>query len=295
MPESEAGFAGTRWADTVLSLASKPSPYFAEAEGAWFGWKDGNFEIRRPAFKVVAASPLTKVGWLAIWGDLAANYPVLASAVSARLRFEEMSPSDRAQQLALEAAARARRPHKAGEPIAKYSVQCIGGYPGIAKGTLLTLEVWPDSFHLLEAGNPAEAASAVIPYGSVRSVDVVRKELGFARSVLGGLNSRQLNQQTTLHIAFRSADLDLVLRVEMQGVTLNGMANKAREFVDLLRTEGIVQQFNSAGERIPSKSEDERRDSGVAEEVERLAALHAQGALTDDEFEALKRRVIRSS
>lgn len=283
---------GIEWADTVLEIASTPFPYFAEAEGTWFGWREGHFEIRRPAFQIVASHPLTKRGWEGAWEALVTNYPSLGSAVAARLRYEKMSPSERAHQMAIENAARARRPQKVGEPLAKFSVQYLGGHPDIAKGSVLRLEVWQDRFHLSEAAQSAAGLSLSIPYSSVRGVDVVRKELGFARSILGGLNSRQLNQQTTLHIAFRAADLDLVLRLEMVAFTIPGAANKVRQFMDLLRTGGIVQRFESVAERPPSESVGGRKDLGPAAGLERLAALHADGTLTDDEFQALKRRVI---
>jgi len=94
--------------------------------------------------------------------------------------------------------------------------------------------------------------------------------------LLGG-KPRDLNQKNNIHIAFRRAGQDLVIRLEMlTGITVSGQAGKCREFMDRLRTFGVLGKFR--GPTAPPPPDD------IPSQIAKLATLRDQGILTDEEF-----------
>jgi hypothetical protein len=73
---------------------------------------------------------------------------------------------------------------------------------------------------------------------------------------------------------------------------------REQEFKDkpsLLKAQGETVRFNAlAGSAEPAGKVASSAGDGVASELERLAALHASGALDDEEFRQAKARIIGS-
>ncbi|MHB8394350.1 MAG: SHOCT domain-containing protein [Candidatus Dormibacteria bacterium] len=174
----------------------------------------------------------------------------------------------------------------------KYRVLYLGGLPQYPKkqNGFVRLIVRHDRFSF----EPAFASRWLrgpfdIPYKDVVSVALAPMDLGAARSILGGLNSRQLNQTTNIHIAYNSDGHELVLRLAMAsgGVTLMAEANKAREFMDRLRTRYILEKFKGGqATAVPSSGSD------PLAQIAKLSELTEQGVLTREEFEAKKTELL---
>ena len=72
---------------------------------------------------------------------------------------------------------------------------------------------------------------------------------------------------------------------------------REKEFKDkpsLLKAQGEAVRFNAMAVEASPKEVTGSSGSGVAVELERLAALHASGALDDEEFRRAKARIIGS-
>jgi len=171
-----------------------------------------------------------------------------------------------------------------------YKVTYQGGLPELPKGKLgeIQLVVTDDAFLFRPTvGSQKFWAELTVPFANVSSVDIVARTVSTMEGLLGGVNASQLQQDNNLNFTYATdAGQQIVLRVEMlTGFSVMGQAGKCREFMDYLRTKGILDRFRSAVQPSPASP------SGV-DEVARLAELHAQGILTDDEFTAAKRKAL---
>jgi hypothetical protein len=182
--------------------------------------------------------------------------------------------------------------------IARYPVTYLGGLPDRPKQMAnMTFAVREDQFTLgparvLRAGEwPAPDAFQPldIPYQDVVSVELAAKQLGAARAIIGGLNSRQLNQQNNIHVTYHSAGHELVLRLEMSTTgltTISATANRCRQLIDLLRAQGILDKFEGSKAAAPSTAGD------PVAQISKLAELRDAGILTEAEFQAKKAELL---
>jgi hypothetical protein len=168
-----------------------------------------------------------------------------------------------------------------------YSVIYLGGlpqYPNKKSGSLDFL-VTPEAFHLRPTIGSKWFAGLVITYSSVASFDIVERQVTSMEGLLGGINSRQLNQANNIHIEFKADGQDLILRLEMlSGMTVMGQAGKCRELMDRLRVHGVLGRF--AGRAVAANPVPPTAD--IPAQIAKLAALRDQGILTSEEFEAKK-------
>jgi hypothetical protein len=129
---------------------------------------------------------------------------------------------------------------------ADYQVQYLGGlaeYPK-AKHGFIDLTVGDDGFTL----DPTRATAKwwqplTLKYSDISSVSIADRTVSTVEGLLGGVNSRQLNQKNNINIEFTNeASRSLVLRLEMlSGVTVMGQAKKCQELEDRLRSNGILE------------------------------------------------------
>ena len=112
-----------------------------------------------------------------------------------------------------------------------YKVVYLGGHPDFPKakaGTIL-FALLPDAFRL----SPTTATKnwfggLFIPYSEVRDLQIVGRQVSTLEGILGGLDSRQLNQDNNIHITYRKGDQEILLRLEMlTGVTVMGRLTSA--------------------------------------------------------------------
>ena len=175
--------------------------------------------------------------------------------------------------------------------IGSYTVTYKGGMRELpkAKNGKITLDICEDRFRLTAGNDVARKfwADLEIPYAGTSSVQVTDRTVSTFESMVGGLNSRQLNQKNNIHFSFLGGDGPVVLRVEMlTGVTVMGQAKKCQEFEDLLRSHQIRERFGGAPGTYDAAQ------PSVADELAKLAGLRDQGILTDEEFRVQKDRLL---
>lgn len=174
--------------------------------------------------------------------------------------------------------------------IGKYKVSYRGGIASLPKakiGTIL-LHVLDDRFEFEPTtGSKKFWEELVLPYSEVSEVEAVDRTVSTFEGLMGGLDSRQLNQKNVL--VFSHSD-GQQLRVEMMtGVTVMGQAKKCVEFLDQIVANGIRSQFAAVPSEEPLPS---GAASSPTSELLQLAELHASGALSDQEFAAAKSRLL---
>ena len=177
--------------------------------------------------------------------------------------------------------------------LAKYSVIYLGGipaYPTKKSGSSIDFKVRSDRFELAPTMTSKWFQALDVPYSEVSKFEIAQRQVGTVEGVLGGLNSRQLNQANNIHMTYRAEDRELLLRLEMlTGVTVMGQASKCMQLMDLLRSHGILDQF-AAGHSGPDPAVNAAAD--IPGQIAKLSGLAAQGILTQAEFEAKKAELL---
>lgn len=169
-----------------------------------------------------------------------------------------------------------------------YKVVYKGGHPDLPKAKVgeIRMVLTAEEFQF----NPTIGSKSFwqpmqIPYRSVTDLAIVARQVSTAESLLGGLDSRQLNQDNNIHLSFvDGAGNRQLLRFEMlSGVTVMGQAKKCREFTDRLRNLGISDKFQQAATpRAAAAAAD------IPAQIAQLAALRDQGILSAAEFDTKK-------
>jgi hypothetical protein len=128
--------------------------------------------------------------------------------------------------------------------LGKYSVQYLGGLPHLPKKKMSAIDMYLTSESFVFRSTMKWWTDMEIAYTDVTDFQVVKNVVGSVRAVLGGLDSRQLNQDNNIHISYRTPEGARMLRLEMQtGVTLMGAARKCRELDDYILSHGISEKF----------------------------------------------------
>jgi hypothetical protein len=183
--------------------------------------------------------------------------------------------------------------------LAMYKVVYKGGHPDLpkAKSGEIRMVLTPDELRF----NPTTGSSRFwqplqIPYGNVRDVKIVARQVSTTESLLGGLDSRQLNQDNNIHVDHVDGEgRAQLLRFEMlSGITVMNQAKKCLELEDQLRTLGVRDQFQPAAAPPAPAAAAAAPAAGVdiPDQIAKLAALRDQGVLSADEFEAKKAELL---
>ena len=178
-------------------------------------------------------------------------------------------------------------------PLESYDVTYKGGLPNLPKAKIgkIVWEIWADHFQF----NPTTATKKfwdplTIPYETVSDLSVVGRQVSTFEALAGGLNSKQLNQDNNINIAYDSPAGPAVLRLEMlSGVTVMGQAKKCLEMQDRLRAHQITAKF---GARATSSGSLAGPSADIPAQIQALAQLHAQGILSVEEFESKKSELL---
>lgn len=170
-----------------------------------------------------------------------------------------------------------------------YKVVYKGGHPDLpkAKSGEIRLLLMPDEFQMHPTiGSKSYWNRVDIPYGDVVDLQIVGRQVSTFEAVIGGLDSRQLDQDNNIHVLYVDpTGNEMTLRFEMlTGITVQGQARKCRELEDRLRNHGIRDRFRGTPSAAPSP------DGGgdIADQIAKLASLRDQGILNEDEFQAKK-------
>jgi len=170
----------------------------------------------------------------------------------------------------------------------KYSVMYLGGHPDDPnKSHNVDLKIKEDGFYMTSDVNK-KFVPMTVEYSAVKSVDIVPRTVSTVEGILGGLDSRQLNQNNNIHIAYIDEQgKDFTVRLEMiTGVSVMGQAAKCNEFMDFLKVSDISGKFIS--EPHPANN----AENDVLSQIEKLSKLHKSGVLTDEEFANKKAQLL---
>lgn len=173
--------------------------------------------------------------------------------------------------------------------IIRYDVIYIGGlpeYPKAKHGSAIGMNLMENSFAFRKTGSSKDWFTEYdIPYDSVSDIHIEKRTISNAEMLLGGGNDPNQQQENNICITFTTADgTELMLRVEMlTGTTIYAQAGKCREFMDVLRQNGILKRFQN-------KANEQKSDGGtdVLKQIEKLASMRDAGILTNEEFEQKK-------
>jgi hypothetical protein len=168
--------------------------------------------------------------------------------------------------------------------LVSYSVIYLGGHADYPqkKSSAIDLKLRGDRFDLEPTMSSKRWFSGLsIPYSDVVTLEITQRQVSTGESLLGGLNSRQLNQANNIHITY---DGQQMIRLEMlSGVTVMGQAKKCLELQDRLRIHGITAKFRGT---LPAESA--QLTTSVPSQIAQLAELVTSGVLSQDEFEHKK-------
>ena len=124
-----------------------------------------------------------------------------------------------------------------------------------------------------------------IPYESITDIRIEKRTISTAEVFLGGGNDANQEQENNIVIEYTDENnKKRTLRTEMlTGVTIFNQAAKCREFMDLLRTNDIL-------EIIEAKKNNGKNSGGpdVLEQIQKLASLKDAGILSEEEFNQKK-------
>ena len=173
--------------------------------------------------------------------------------------------------------------------IDSYGVVYKGGLPKYTKekAGMIDFKIFADRFELFPTlGTKAWFDGLKIPYSSVADFQIVQRTVGTIEGILGGLDSKQLNQANNIHISFQSPRReDLVLRLEMiSGITVMGQAKKCLELMDRLKIHRVAEKF----QKVQTKQALDVPPLDIPAQLEKLASLRDKGILTEGEFNAKK-------
>ena len=178
------------------------------------------------------------------------------------------------------------------QPLETYKVVYKGGHPDYPKSKVAAIlfHIYGDRFEFVPTNASKWWAPLTILYERVTNLEIADRRVSTIEGVLGGLDSRQLNQKNNIHITYESGQETIVLRWEMlSGVTVMGQAKKCQELEDRLRNLGVRNKFKSSDDSsVPSPSGD--RDP--MEQLKKLGELRDAGLLTPEEFESKKAQLL---
>jgi putative oligomerization/nucleic acid binding protein len=183
-----------------------------------------------------------------------------------------------------------------------YKVVYKGGHPDLPKAKTgeIRLLLMDDEFQLHPTiGSKSFWNRIDIPYGDVVDLRIVGRQVSTLESVLGGMDSRQLNQDNNIHIEHLDAEGKLTtLRFEMlTGITVQNQAKKCLELEDRLRNLGIRSRFRGTPTAAPAAAAPADGGGGagggdIADQIAKLANLKDQGILSDEEFQTKKAELL---
>ena len=176
--------------------------------------------------------------------------------------------------------------------IIRYEVIYLGGlpeYPQAKHGSAVGLNIMPDQFVFTKTGTSKDWFTEYrIPYDKISGITIEKRTISNAEMFLGGGNDPNQQQENNICITFDTEDgTELMLRVEMlTGFSIYGQATKCREFMDVLRQNGILKMFKQSSAAAAPVQPD------ILGQIEKLAGLKAAGILSEEEFNQKKTELL---
>ena len=175
--------------------------------------------------------------------------------------------------------------------ICNYSVVYRGGHPDYPKEKNAAIDFFTcaDRFEFHSTlSSKSWFNGIIIPFEKIKDLEIVQRQVGSLEGILGGLDSRQLNQANNIHIKYDLNGQEILLRVEMlSGITVMGQAKKCLEFQDRLKINNIRNKF------LKVQSENKGMiENDIPTQLEKIKSLLDKGILTQEEFNNKKTELL---
>jgi hypothetical protein len=181
----------------------------------------------------------------------------------------------------------------------RYTVNYRGGHPDFPKSSAagFRFELQADRFEIRPKARSGRGLRLAIPYAQTKDLAIVDRLVSTTEAVLGGLNSRQLNQKNNIEIRYMEGKREVIVRFEMtSGVTVMVQAKRCRELLDHIRNIGARDLFLKPGAQqvqvVDSPVPAPTSVQDIPEQIAKLAALRDAGALSEEEFAAKKTELL---
>jgi hypothetical protein len=177
----------------------------------------------------------------------------------------------------------------------RYTVNYRGGHPDFPKSSVagFRFELHTDRFEIRPKARTGRGLRLAIPYAQTKDLAIVDRLVSTTGAILGGLNSRQLNQKNNIEITYMEGSHEVVVRFEMiTGVSVMVQAKRCRELLDHVRNIGARDLFIKPGAQqvqvVEGPAPTPASVPDIPEQIAKLAALRDAGALSEEEFAAKK-------
>lgn len=252
--------------------------WFASADGMRFGWTESSFHLRSAGGlweKTLLKFPMTAEGWATAWQTLLTEYPGLAAEVSVEYGKQYGK--------------------QYGSYVVLKDCTLLGGYgwdDGFAPGAECRLSFTAEGLwvHAISSGrfafvfhSPYEDALA-LEFSGPGHVTTGGRFFGGGFGVAGAAEGmivasilNTLTSRTDIKTVIRYQAADLEAFFFYSGATPEDLR------VQMSKVLGLIKPPNT------------RPATSVVSELEKLVELHNSGALSDDEFAALKKKIVESS
>jgi hypothetical protein len=274
-----------------------PSDYhmqYAVAGGVSFSWNSAGYNINKSTAlrtKTLTGFPLTQEGWEQCWSTLQRDYPQLATAVKARSndrqkslerlgRLQAQEGPFRTELLGLEMLTSIPK------------VILLGGHgysQDVAPKTRMDLYLTSDGLWATQAGRATPLIRC--SYSEVNAVDFsgpgkITRGGGF---IGGGFGLKGAAEGMAIAAVLNSittkSEIRSIIRWEARSL-------EAFFFTDTATPGDLRIQFSPVLGRIKQSTPSEVSSADPLDRLERLAKMHQDGSLTDEEFSTMKRRLI---
>lgn len=267
---------------------------YAVADGKSFSWNSKGYCINKSTAlrtKPLIQVPLTQEGWAECWQILKRDYPELAHAVQERARKRQESFERSAHFHAYEEAFRTEL-LGIDTLTSVPKVILLGGHgysSNVVPRTRMDLYFTPDGLWATRAG----AATPLIrsPYSDVTAVDFsgpgqVTRGGGF---IGGGFGVKGAAEGMAIAAVLNS----ITTKSEIRSlIRWEARALEAFFFTDTATPGDLRIQFSAVLGQIKQSTSAAVESADSLDRLERLAKMHQDGSLTDEEFATMKRRLI---
>lgn len=179
--------------------------------------------------------------------------------------------------------------------IKRYAVIYDGGlqqYPK-HKSSEIGLNIMEDCFYMKATYTSSDwFEDMAIPYRKIKNLEIIERKISNAEAFLGAGSGdmKSLEQKNVIEITYLDEnDCLQVIRFEMlTGVTVYAQAGKCVEFMDILRQNNILEKFKKSNEQ------EKKGEDGALEKIQKLALLKASGAITEEEFNEKKAKLLEN-
>ena len=268
---------------------------FADVEGIYFGWSNRAYQLSKQGLlkdTKLARFPLTEEGWAQCWSTLRADYPDLANAVADRTRAELDKRRQRAERRTAEE--NYEEQLRQIEPLTRVLYAILLGGHGYAEEltprTEMDLYFTEDGLWATKSGwstpliQSAYSDAVSVEFEGPGRITKGGRFLGGGFGLIGAAEGMAI--ATVLNSISTRSEVRSVIRWEARNM-------EAFFFTDTATPGDLRIQFSQVVNRIKKSSPVSRdRSDDPLDRLERLAKLHSEGSLTDEEFTAMKRQMI---